>query len=264
MSPSLPFRVPSEFSSIIIHPTASLSLGYHPQKKSHGVVSCSILFLFHLLFEMLNDIQGNKKRRKDLSFFFFLLFQQSVCPTEEEEETGQLLLPHMQLTGATLVQIFAALCHLSFSLFSTFLLQERRGGPLGLCVPGRSRVSGVRLGVCISCPSLARSYYSVTVSFLPPPEKWIRETKSSFPRPTDRLIRPFESLTARLIFCPFSIQISPGIFVSYYIRKKRKIAIFFFFSSRKWKEEEKELMMMMMMMMGEIRRAQRKKIKTIY
>jgi hypothetical protein len=115
---------------------------------------------------MLNDIQGNKKRRKDLSFFFFLLFQQSVCPTEEEEEeTGQLLLPHMQLTGATLVQIFAALCHLSFFPSSTKIY---KGVPL-VYVPGRPRVSRVRLGVCISCPSLARSYYSVTVSFLPPP-----------------------------------------------------------------------------------------------
>lgn len=142
----------------------------HTHKKSHGVVSCSILFLFHLLFEMLNDIQGNKKRRKDLSFFFFLLFQQSVCPTEEEEEESRRRdwpappPPHATHGGDPCSNICRAL---SF-VFLPFLLEKiYKGVPL-VYVPGRPRVSGVRLGVCISCPSLARSYYSVTVSFLPP------------------------------------------------------------------------------------------------
>ena len=64
--------------------------------------------------------------------------QQKKKKKKVEEETGQLL-PHMQLTGATLVQIFAALCHLSFFFF--FLLpSRRRGGPLGIYLGAQGSV----------------------------------------------------------------------------------------------------------------------------
>ncbi len=124
-------------------------VNYHPplssKKKSHGASSSpfSLFLLLPLspsfLFIMLNDIQGKEEGSPPpLS----IALQQSVCPAKKEKrKVGRIFLkkkerqkpapPPHATHGATLVQIFAALCHLSFSSSSSSCTRRRNAGAGG-------------------------------------------------------------------------------------------------------------------------------------